>query len=57
MEPVTEEEGQEMQDQLEQLAEEWRERLKDPTIRQQVQEGTLVVSPLVRSLLKTFPAQ
>ena len=52
---VTEQEAKEFQESLQKEAEQWRKRLKDPLIQAQIKAGTLIVSPLVESLLALPP--
>lgn len=54
-EQATEQEAQELERHLRQLADQWRKRLEDPQVAAQVKAGTLAVSPLVQSLLNAFP--
>ena len=44
-------EAREFEQHLQQLAEVWRERLKDPAIQKQVASGALVINPLVLELV------
>ncbi len=47
--------AQAMQKHLEQLAQQWHQKLQDPGIRQMVESGQMQVSPLVKDLLDAFP--
>ncbi len=52
---VTDQEADEMLDHLHQLADQWRERLRDPAMRQLVERGLVKINPLVLKLLKISP--
>ena len=54
-EQATEQEAQELEQQMRALASQWRKRLADPQVAAQVKAGTLAVSPLVHQLLAAFP--
>lgn len=40
---------------LKRLAQTWHQKLDDPLVKQQIEAGTLIVSPLVKELLAMFP--
>ena len=52
----TEKEANELERHLRRQAEQWRRRLRDPQVMQQVIAGSLQVSPLVSRLLRAFPS-
>ena len=53
---VTNQEIQQLEVSMKTLAEDWRRRLADPQVKEQIKRGTLEVSPMVKQLLKAFPA-
>lgn len=55
MDPVTDQEADELTVKLKAIADQWRTRLADPATQQQLAAGTLAVSPLVKELLAAFP--
>lgn len=57
MPDVTDQEADELTTGLRKQADQWRERLSDPTVRQMVASGVMVIDPLVHGLLKAFPAK
>lgn len=42
---------------LKKLAETWHQRLKEPGVKQLIQDGKMKVSPLVQKLLEMYPAK
>lgn len=48
-------EVQELEKRMQKLADQWRERIKDPATKAGLEAGVLVLSPLVKDLLRTFP--
>lgn len=55
MEEVTQQEGSGLTERLRRLADQWRERMAEPAMQQQIQAGTIQIDPLVTDLLKLFP--
>lgn len=54
-EPLSDQEGEQIEARLQQLAEEWRRKLADPAFREAQRLGLVSVSPLVTGLLSAFP--
>jgi hypothetical protein len=54
--PVSEQEGQALQQSLTRLAEAWRQKLAEPRLRQLIESHQVEVSPLVQQLLRAFPS-
>ena len=52
---MTEQEAQEMEQEMQKLADKWRKKLSDPQTKAQVENGSLIVNPLVIDLLNAFP--
>ncbi len=52
-----EQEMQAFQQVMEEQVRKWKERLKDPVFRQQVEAGILTVNPLLRHMLSAFLPQ
>ena len=50
-----EQEAQELHSQMQALADQWRKKLAEPAMQQQIRARTVVVSPLVQQLLTAFP--
>jgi hypothetical protein len=50
-EEITDEDGQKLLERLTVMAERWCERLADPVIRKMIDDGQIVVSPLVKELI------
>ncbi len=55
--PEEQRELQELEQSLQEQADQWRERLKDPLIKQQIKTGKMQISPLVSDLLLAFPSK
>jgi hypothetical protein len=53
--PELEAEAEEFLQNLQKLADQWRERLKDPILQSLVQAGRVQISPLVTNLIEKFP--
>ncbi len=54
---VTEQDADALHGRLKELADEWRERLKDPVTREMIKSGKLAVSPLVLDLVAAYDRQ
>lgn len=52
---VSQEEANQLEAHLRKMAEMWHKRLEDPTVKAQIEAGTLALSPLVRQLLDAYP--
>ena len=52
---MDEKEGEELESSLRKLAEEWRNRLEQPELKEALRTGRAVLSPLVKELLDAFP--
>lgn len=52
---ATEQEAQQFMEEMQKTADQWRAKLADPVMQQQIKAGKLTVSPLVQELLNAFP--
>lgn len=53
--PEEDREAEETAQQLQAMADEWRERLKNPDLQAQLKAGVVEISPMVKQLLDAFP--
>ena len=54
---VTDQEAEQMEQALKEIAATWRKRLADPLIQTEIRAGRMTVSPLVQQLLLAFPPE
>jgi hypothetical protein len=48
-------EAAKLENQLQKLADQWRAKIADPLVKEQIEKGTLELNPLLIQLLKAFP--